>query len=106
MEGADQTVAMLLFTLIGGAVGARLARSEYWRGAISTGVAIFVTGAIFVAIGSNNLFLSAVGLLFAMTVICGALRMKGMQIVSTILGAYLGMIGTGALYSLTGIGAG
>lgn len=104
MEDANLIAALLLFTIIGGAAGARIAKGDYWRGAVATAASIFVTGALFVGIGSDSQILSAIGLLFAMMVICSALRMKGAQIFSTILGAYLGLILTSAFYFWTGQG--
>ncbi len=104
MEDANLIAALFLFTIIGGAIGARIGKADYWRGAVATAGSILLTGALFVGLGSNSQILSAIGLLFAMLVICSALRMKGLQIASTILGAYLGLILTGSFYFWTGQG--
>lgn len=104
MEDANFIAALLLFTVIGGAIGARLAKGDYWRGAVATAASIVVTGALFVGLGADSQFLSAIGLLFAMVVVCSALRMKGIQTFSTILGAYLGLVLTSTFHFWTGQG--
>ncbi len=91
MEDADQLAALLIFTVIGGAVGAGITKSNYWRGALSTALSVLIVGGLFLSIGSNSLGLSALGLLFAMVIIGSALRMRPLQIASTTIGAYAGL---------------
>ncbi|MBN9033752.1 MAG: hypothetical protein BGO05_12095 [Rhizobiales bacterium 63-7] len=101
MGDVDQGIALYLFAIIGGAMGSRIVRADYWRGALATAIALAVTAAVFTSAGSNNQLLAKIGVFVAMVVACGAFRLRGIQMASTILGAYAGAVAVLAYFFWT-----
>ncbi|MBO9125449.1 MULTISPECIES: hypothetical protein [unclassified Rhizobium] len=92
MQDTDQIAALFLFTVVGGAIGARIVKSEFWKGALTTAASLVIVGAIFMTAGSTNHILALAAVAVAMIATCGALRMKPIQITTTVLGAYAGLL--------------
>jgi hypothetical protein len=91
MGGAGQITALMLLSVIGGAIGSRLSRGQYWHGALVTAITVGANCAANIWLGATSVILSMFVVALAITELCKALRMKVVQMLGTFIGALVGL---------------
>lgn len=84
-----------LCSVIGGAVGATLAKAQPWQGAITTAAGVAASGAVSYALSLDGAIIPALCMIIACGVVGTSIKMRPQQIGHSIIGAVLAV---GAAY--------
>ncbi|WP_312414084.1 hypothetical protein [Shinella sp.] len=79
----------ILAALVGAAIGASLAKTAPWKGAVAVFVGVIASGTLSYALGIENVIISVACLIIAAGITGSALKMRPPQIGHAVLGSFL-----------------